>query len=106
MGLLRDRSAEFDEAGVDLAGISRDSPYTHIAWSQVLELNFPLLSDWNGEATDGFGVAHEYRGLRGVSRRSAFLIDRDGTVRGAWSYDGGEVPDVDELLSAARALRS
>src|SRR5215211_2421849 len=106
MGLLRDRSEAFDEAGVALYGVSRDSPYTHVAWSQALELTFPLLSDWNGEATEGFGVAHDYRGMRGVSRRSAFLVDTHGTVRGAWSYDGGEVPDVDELLSAARALRS
>jgi peroxiredoxin len=106
MGLLRDRSAEFDEAGVALYGISRDSPYTHIAWSQVLELTFPLLSDWNGEATERFGLAHDYRGMRGVARRSAFLVGRDGTVRGAWSYEGGEVPDMDELLSAAAASPS
>jgi len=104
MELLRDRSGEFEEAGVGVYGISRDSPWTHIAWSQVLDLNFALLSDWNGEATDGFGLAHTYRGLEGVSRRSAFLVDTGGTVRGAWAYETGEVPDVDELLAAARRL--
>ena len=104
MGLLRDRSAEFDEAGVRVFGVSRDSPWTHIAWSQVLELNFPLLSDWNGDAVDGFGIAHEYRGLQGVAERTAFLVDTGGTVRGAWRYDPGDVPDFDELLAAARAL--
>jgi peroxiredoxin len=51
MTLLRDRSPEFDEAGVAVYGVSRDSPYTHIAWAQVLDLTFTLLSDWNGEAT-------------------------------------------------------
>ena len=105
MSLLRDRSTEFDDAGVALYAISRDSPYTHAAWVQVLDLSFPLLSDWNGEATDGFGLAFEYRGLRRVSRRSAFLVDTGATVRAAWSYETGEVPDVDELLAAARALR-
>src|SRR5918996_5674540 len=104
MTLLRDRSAEFDEAGVAVYAISRDSPYTHIAWAQVLDLTFPLLSDWNGEATDGFGIAHEYRGFRGVSERSAFLVDTGGTVRGAWRYESSEVPEMDALLSAARAL--
>ena len=104
MKLLRDRSLEFEDVGVHLFGISRDSPYTHIAWAQVLDLEFPLLSDWNGEATEGFGVSHEYRGLRGVSRRSAFLVDRDGVIRGAWEYGSTEVPDVEELLAAARAL--
>jgi peroxiredoxin len=64
----------------------------------------PLLSDWNGEAVQGFGVAHDYHGMRDVSERSAFLIDEGGTVRGAWRYEHAEVPDFDELLAAARAL--
>ena len=104
MGLLRDRSAEFEEAGVQPVGVSRDSPWTHISWMQALDLNFPLLSDWNAEAVRGFGVAHEYRGLKDVAERTAFLVDRSGTVRGSWRYETAEVPDFDELLSAARAL--
>ncbi len=104
MELLRDRGAEFTEAGVRRFGISRDSPWTHIAWAQVLDIDFQLLSDWNGDATKAFGVAFDYRSLRDVSERSAFLIDQGGTVRGAWRYESSELPDVDELLSAARAL--
>ena len=104
MKLLRDRSLELEAAGVHPFAISRDSPYTHIAWAQVLDVEFPLLSDWNGEAVDGFGIAHEYRGMRGVARRSAFLVDGDAVIRGAWAYGSSEVPDVDELLAAARAL--
>ena len=104
MKLLRDRSVDFDQAGVAVYALSRDSPYTHIAWAQVLDLTFPLLSDWNGEATEGFGIAHVYRGFEGISRRSAFLVDEGGTVRGAWRYDSGELPNVDELLSAAQRL--
>ena len=104
MELLRDRSPEFGEAGVQAAGISRDSPWTHIAWMQALDLNFPLLSDWNAEAVHAFGVAHEFRGFKDVAERTAFLVDRSGTVRGAWSYDTSEVPDFDELLRAAQAL--
>src|SRR5919202_7063567 len=99
MELLRDRSADFEAAGVRVFGVSRDSPWTHVAWSQVLDLSFPLLSDWNGEATRGFGVAHDFRGLRDVSERSAFLVGADGTVRGAWRYARDEVPDFDELLA-------
>jgi peroxiredoxin len=70
----------------------------------VLDLEFPLLSDWNGEATDGFGIAHEYRGMKGVSRRSAFLIDGEDVIRGAWEYGSNEVPDMDELLAGAHEL--
>jgi peroxiredoxin len=83
MELLRDRGPEFEEAGVRVVAVSRDSPWSHIAWMQALDLEFPLLSDWNGDAVRGFGIAREYRGMREVARRSAFLIERGGTVRGA-----------------------
>jgi peroxiredoxin len=69
----------------------------------VLGLNFPLLSDWNGEAVHGLGIAHEHRGLHDVARRTAFLVDEGGTVRRAWRYETAEVPDVDELVAAAQA---
>ncbi len=87
-----------------LFGVSRDSPWSHIAWSQVLDLNFPLLSDANADAVHALGIGIEFRGLKDVAGRSAFLVDEDGTVRGAWRYETGEVPDFDVLLAAARAL--
>jgi peroxiredoxin len=104
MELLRDRGAEFAEAGVRAFGISRDSPWTHIAWMQALDLTVGLLSDWNGDAVRGFDVAQDYRGMRDVAQRTAFLIDQEGEVRGAWTYENDVVPDFDELLTAARAL--
>jgi peroxiredoxin len=88
---------------VRLFGVSRDSAWTHIAWAQALDLNLQLLSDWNGEAIRAFGVEREFRGHEGVADRSAFLVDPDGTVRGAWRYETAEVPDFDELLRAAQA---
>jgi glutaredoxin-dependent peroxiredoxin len=104
MELLRDRGTEFEQAGVRVVAASRDSAWSHVAWTQALDLDFPLLSDWNAEAVNGFGIARDYRGMNGIARRSAFLIERGGTVRAAWAYEDGEVPDIDELLSAARAL--
>lgn len=104
MELLRDRGAEFEQAGVQRFGVSRDSPWTHIAWTQALDLNFPLLSDWNAEAINGFEITHEFRGFKGVARRSAFLVDQTGTIRGAWAYEDAEVPDFDVLLTAAKAI--
>jgi peroxiredoxin len=89
---------------VRLFGVSRDSPWTHIAWSQVLDLNFPLLSDWNADAVHALGIGFEHRGLKDVAARSAFLVDEGGTVRGAWRYETGEVPDFDVQLAAAQAL--
>ena len=67
MELLRDRSMEVEETGVRAVGISRDSPWSHVAWMQPLDLNFPLLSDWNAEAVRGFGIAHEFRDFEDVA---------------------------------------
>lgn len=71
---------------------------------QALDLDVPLLSDWNAEATHGFDVAFDYRGLKDVSERSAFLIGRDGVVRAVWRFETAELPDFNELLAAAKAL--
>ena len=105
MMLLRDRGDDLAAADIRPFGISRDSPWSHVSWSTTLGVdNVPLLSDWNGDATHGFDVAFEHRGLRNVSARSAFLIGGDGVVRGAWRYETSELPDFDVLLASARAL--
>ena len=70
----------------------------------MLDLDFELLSDWNAEAVHAFGIAFDFNGFRDVATRSAFLVAADGVVRGAWRYETAEVPDVDELLEAARSL--
>ena len=85
-------------------GISRDSAWSHLAWAQSLGLDFPLLSDWNGEATRACDVAVAYLGMTDVASRVVYLVDAGGTVRGAWSYQAFQAEDVDELLAAARAL--
>jgi peroxiredoxin len=91
--------------GVQPVGISRDSPWTHIAWTQALDLNLGLLSDFNGDAVRAFGIGFEFRGLREVARRTTFLVDTDGVIRQVWEYASSDVPDIDEWLIAARALK-
>ena len=84
--------------------VSRDSPHSHRAYSDRLSLTIPLLSDWTGQAVRGFGVAQVMDGLVDAPVRSCFLIDAGGVVRGAWRYDDSELPDLDELLEAARTM--
>src|SRR5438067_9293024 len=105
MELLRDRRTNFDAVGAQPVGMSRDSPWCHIAWRQALDLNFGLLSDFNGEAVRAFGIGFDFRGFRDVAQRSSFLVDETGLVRKAWYYDTGEVPDIEEWLAAAAELR-
>lgn len=94
----------FGVAGVRIAAISRDSPYSHKKWGEQQWLDYPLLSDWTGEAVRAFGVAQDLDGLVDTPVRSCFLIDGDGVIRGAWRYEDDEVPDVEELARAAVGL--
>jgi peroxiredoxin len=98
--LLRDRQADLRAAGVRPFLVSRDSPWSHASWAMTLGVEgVPLLSDWNGEATRGFGVAFELQGMADVAARSAFLIEGD-TVRTSWML-GREMPDLDAVVAAA-----
>ena len=71
----------------------------------MLDTDVPLISDWNGALAKRFGATRVYRWMEGVPRRSAFLVGEDGTVIGSWRYEDSDVPDFDEPLAAARALR-
>ncbi len=105
MLLLRDRSDDLTAAEIRPFGISRDSTWSHASWAMTLGVtSVPLLSDWNGEAVRGFGVAVELRGMDDVAARSAFLIEGD-TVRASWMFET-DVPDLDAVIDTAARLRA
>lgn len=86
-----------------------ESDRAHTAFAQMLELPFPLLSDFNRQVVQQFGIAYTpdepYSGFWGMSRRSVFVVDREGTVRYAWVTDDPLVaPDAEEVLRAVQAL--
>ena len=105
MELLRDRRTEFDELGVQPIGISRDSPWTHIAWTQALDLDFGLLSDFNGDAVRASASRYDFRGFHDVARRTAFLVDEDGrhSQRVELRHRGSRTP---RAAQACRALKA
>jgi peroxiredoxin len=103
---LNARRSELLETGVASYGISRDSPWSHVAWTQALDIEVGLLSDWSGEAVKALNIAQEFRGLPDVARRAAFVVDGSGIIRGAWRYGASEVSDFDRLVEAARSLSS
>jgi peroxiredoxin len=98
--LLRDRSDDLAVAGIRPLAISRDSPWSHMAWSQTLGVDVPLLSDWNGDSIRAFDVAFEPLGMHDVAARSCFLIEDGTTIVEAWML-GPELPDIDAIVAAA-----
>jgi peroxiredoxin len=101
--LLHERRGELAAAGVRPVAISRDSPWSHRAFRESLGVDVLLLSDANGEAARGFGVAADRAGVRDIAERAAFLVDGGATVRASWLLHN-EIPDVDAAIAAASSL--
>ncbi len=101
-------SREWDEwEGLDarVFGISVDSPFVTSRFREEENIRFPILSDFNKRVSEKYGVLHEeLLGLEGVSKRSVFVIDREGTVVYDWiSEDPGVEPDYAEVKQAVKA---
>ena len=96
---VRDALKEFEELNASVFGIGVDSPYAQKAWSKELGLKFPLISDFNKEVSTSYGVLHEeLGGLKGVSKRSVFILDNDGKIQYKWvSEDPTRLPDIDQI---------
>jgi glutaredoxin-dependent peroxiredoxin len=79
----RDNIALYNQANAQVFGISVDSVFTLAKYKEEQQLNFPLLSDFNKTASIAYGSLYETFAfdMKGVSKRSAFVLDKDGVVR-------------------------
>jgi peroxiredoxin len=104
MCTFRDSLSRFNALNAQVVGISVDSPFANKAFATQNNLQFPLLSDFNRTALKAYGIVHEgFSGLNGysASRRSVFILDKDGIVRYAWISDNpGVEPNYDEVTKA------
>jgi peroxiredoxin len=89
-------------AGGSVVAIAVTATFSQKRFAKDLGVSFPLLSDWNREVSQAWGVSYpEWKGHRGVAKRSVFVIDRDGTVRYRWVTDDAlELPDLAPAVAA------
>jgi thioredoxin-dependent peroxiredoxin len=103
---FRDQLAAFSRAGVDVIGVSPDSPDAHGRFKDKYDLPFRLLSDEERRVAKAYGVwvkkqnyGREYMGVE----RSTFLIGPDGRIQKIWR--GVKVPGhVEAVLTRARQI--
>lgn len=96
---FRDAWSRYETVGIQLVGVSTDSPQSHAEFAREHELPFPLLSDPDGELTEAFGVNTHL----GYSSRVSFLLDAQGIVRAVFrDVDPGV--HADEVLAEAARL--
>jgi len=90
---INDAWADFQQAGIEVFGVSTQDAASHVAFIDKYALKFPLVVDTNGAVTKAFGVPMR----SGMSMRQSFLIGKDGKIRAMW-------PDVDPAEHAQSVL--
>ena len=92
----RDNMKKYEKLNAEVLGISVDSPFTLAKFKADNEYNFTLLSDFNKEVSPQYDAFYDsfVLGLKGVSRRAAFVIDTEGVVRYAEVLaNAGDLPN-------------
>jgi peroxiredoxin len=103
----RDNIALYNEANARVLGISVDSVFTLAKYKEDQHLNFPLLSDFNKEVSTSYGALYDTFAfdMKGVSKRSAFVIDNNGIVRYAEVLEKAtDLPDFAAIQKVLQEL--
>lgn len=102
----RDNLKIYESFNAEVLGISVDSFFVQKAFKESQNLNFQLLSDFNKEASKNYGVLYEdFFGMKGVAKRSAFVIDKEGIVRYSEVLeDSSDVPNFDAIQNTLSEL--
>ena len=102
---FRDGWSKWSQAGCKVFGVSVDSPFVTAKFSELEKIPFPLLSDFNKDVARSYGALHEdLMGLKGVSKRATFVIDRTGKIAYAAVQESpGEQIDFEALRAALHA---
>jgi peroxiredoxin len=107
---VRDDIARYQQMNAEVIGISVDSVFTLARFKEDQNLNFTLLSDFNRETSVSYDCIYDSftgMGMKGVSKRSAFIIDKAGMVRYAEVLDNaGEVPNFDAINACLQDLNA
>ncbi len=96
---FRDRMDEYARADIQVYGVSLDSPESHREFRKKYGLNFPLLTDEEGRASEALGVL----GDRGKARRVTFLLDPEARVSKVYPEVSPET-HADEILEDAASI--
>jgi peroxiredoxin len=101
---LRDNYSLYEKLNANVFAISVDSPFAQKLWAEKEKFNFKMITDFNKDISSLYGCQHaDLIGFKGVAKRSAFVIDKNGTIRYIWiSEDPGVLPDfkaIQEVLS-------
>lgn len=96
---VRDSLKQYEQADAQVLGISIDSFFALKEFKKAQELNFPLLSDFNKETAAAYDCMYdEFYGMKGVSKRAAFIVDEQGKIAYAEVLEkASDLPDFEAI---------
>jgi peroxiredoxin len=104
----RDEFSYYNDLNAVVLGISVDMPFTLGKFKELNNYNFSLLSDFNKETIKAYDVVCEewIMGLKGVSKRASFVIDKEGVIRHMEVLaSAGDYPDFDAIKNELERLK-
>ena len=100
---MRDSIADYAKLNAQVLAVSVDSVFTLGKWKEEQHFNFPLLSDFNKTVSKKYDSLYKdfVFEMKGVSKRSAFVIDPEGTIKYAEVLgSAGDIPNFDAVKAA------
>jgi glutaredoxin-dependent peroxiredoxin len=104
---MRDSMGVYNSLNADVLAISVDSLFTLEKFKKENNLDFNLLSDFNKETSKAYDCLYEnfVFDMHGVSKRSAFVIDKEGTIQYAEVLESaGDLPNFDAIQNCLKSL--
>ena len=104
---VRDNLNVYTSLNADVVGISVDSLFSLGKFKEEQQYNFPFLSDFNKETSQAYGAFYDefVLDMKGVARRAAFVVDKDGMVQYAEVLESaGDLPNFDAIKEALSGL--
>lgn len=105
---VRDDISRYNNAGAEVLGISVDSVFTLSKYKADQQYNFILLSDFNKEVSTLFGTIYTdwILDMKGVSKRSAFIVDKNGIIKYAEVMESaGDLPNFEAINQTLEQLK-
>lgn len=104
---VRDNMNVYTGLNAEVVGISVDSIFTLAKFKDEQQYNFPLLSDFNKTVSQAYGAFYDefVFEMKGVSRRAAFVVDKEGTVQYAEVLESaGDQPNFEAIKTTLTGL--
>jgi peroxiredoxin len=104
---IRDNYNIYTSLNTEVVGVSIDSLFSLDKFKKEQNYNFDLLSDFNKTASKDYNTLYETFafGMMGVSKRSAFVVDKNGVLQYAEVLeDAGKQPNFDAIKACLEKI--